>query len=158
MCGALVRKENLRAHYQKVHPRKIGSLNPSKTITSQRSGSVFRSHKRRNILILTLVVLATISVSIAAAQFVKSNTVAMHIHPQLSITSNSLGPVTVPSQIGIAPSLWKDHLLDQYGADGLSPLHTHDASGTITSSRTLSETSLFTSSLQSGVSSPATAA
>jgi len=47
-------------------------------------------------------------------------------------------PATVPSQIGIDPSLWKDHSLDQYGmqamSDGMSgmaPLHTHDASGTI---------------------------
>ncbi len=131
MCGAPVKRENLRAHYQKVHPRKIGSLSPSRTATAVGSGSVFRSHKRRNVLILTLIVLATIGVSVAAAQFAKSNTLVLHIHPQLSITSNSLGAVTVPAQIGIDPSLWKDHSLDQYGANGLSPIHTHITSGEI---------------------------
>ncbi len=55
----------------------------------------------------------------------------MHIHPQISITSKSLGAVTVPAQIGIDPNLWKDHSLDQYGAGGLSPIHTHDTSGKI---------------------------
>jgi hypothetical protein len=126
VCGIPVKKENLRAHYQKVHPRKISSLSPSRTVTAVGSGSVFHSHKRRNVLILALIVIATIGVSVAAAQFVKSNTLVLHIHPQLSITS-----VTVPAQIGIDPSLWKDHSLDQYGTGGLSPIHTHDTSGTI---------------------------
>ena len=47
-------------------------------------------------------------------------------------------PATVPSQIGIDPSLWKDHSLDQYGMQamangmsGMAPLHTHDATGII---------------------------
>jgi hypothetical protein len=46
--------------------------------------------------------------------------------------------VTIPAQIGINPSLWKDHSLDQYGMNamnmvmsGMAPLHTHDTSGTI---------------------------
>jgi len=38
--------------------------------------------------------------------------------------------MTVPAQIGIDASLWKDHSLDQFGI-GMSPLHTHDATGTI---------------------------
>jgi len=53
----------------------------------------------------------------------------MHWHPVLTITMNG-SPVTVPAQIGIDQSLWKDHSLDQYGI-GMSPLHTHDTSGTI---------------------------
>jgi len=41
-------------------------------------------------------------------------------------------PFTVPAQIGIDPSLWKDHSLDQYaGGGGVAALHTHDTSGTI---------------------------
>ncbi len=131
MCGTPVKRENLRAHYEKVHPRRIGSLSQRRTVTAAKSGSVFRSHKRRNILILSLIVLATIGVSAAAAQFAKSNTLVMHIHPQLSITSNSAGAVTIPAQIGITQSLWNDHSLDQYGAGGLAPIHTHDTSGTI---------------------------
>ena len=131
VCGALVKKDNLRAHYQKAHPRKVRSLSSPRPVTAASSGSVFPSHRRRNVLILTLIVLVTIGVSVAASQFVKSNTVLMHIHLQLSITSNSLGAMTIPSQIGIAQSLWKDHSLDQYGADGLSPIHTHNTSGQI---------------------------
>ncbi len=44
----------------------------------------------------------------------------------------------MPAQIGIAPSLWKDHSLDQNGMQsmnmvmpGMAPLHTHDTSGII---------------------------
>ena len=29
------------------------------------------------------------------------------------------------------PQLWHDHSLDQYGPSGISPMHTHDTSGTI---------------------------
>jgi hypothetical protein len=63
--------------------------------------------------------------------------IIMHFHPHLNLIIDGK-PVTVPSQIGIDPSLWKDHSLDHYGmqamSDGMSgmaPLHTHDASGTI---------------------------
>ena len=61
----------------------------------------------------------------------------IHFHPHLSLMIDGKS-TTVPSQIGIDPSLWKDHSLDQYGmqamSDGMSgmaTLHTHDASGTI---------------------------
>jgi hypothetical protein len=54
----------------------------------------------------------------------------LHIHPHLNVTIDGTS-TTVPSQIGIDPTLWKDHSLDQYGTPGFSPLHTHDASGTI---------------------------
>lgn len=46
----------------------------------------------------------------------------------------------MPAQIGIDSQLWKSHALDQYGSmqpmpwmgmPGMSPLHTHDTSGTI---------------------------
>lgn len=129
VCGAAVKKENLKSHYERVHPKKAGSLvQPARSVLPT---SVFRSHRRRNIILVSLIILAVIGVSVAAAQFAQSNTLRLHIHPQLSITSNSSGAVTVPAQIGIDSSLWKDHSLDQYGTDGLCPLHTHDASGTI---------------------------
>jgi len=54
----------------------------------------------------------------------------MHIHARLSISiegSNFL----VPSDIGINRGLWIDHSLDDYNPEGMSPLHTHDGSGTI---------------------------
>jgi hypothetical protein len=60
----------------------------------------------------------------------------MHIHPHLSIfVKNS--PYTVPVQIGIDSSMWKDHSLDEFGMQSMSemnmsamaPLRTHDSSG-----------------------------
>jgi hypothetical protein len=38
----------------------------------------------------------------------KINPIIMHIHPQLSILVNGTS-FSVPAQIGIDPSLWKDH-------------------------------------------------
>ena len=110
-----------------MHPRKVASLAQPKTLTVARSGSVFRIHRRRNILVLSIVVLVVIGVSFAAATYDRG----IHWHPVLSITSNTSGAVTVPMNIGIDQSLWKDHSLDQYGEGGLSPMHTHDTSGTI---------------------------
>ncbi|MGI8832990.1 MAG: hypothetical protein ACR2IS_10185, partial [Nitrososphaeraceae archaeon] len=54
----------------------------------------------------------------------------MHIHPQLSVMVNGQ-PIIVPENVGIDKTLWKDHSLDKYGMQGMSPLHTHDSSGTI---------------------------
>jgi hypothetical protein len=64
--------------------------------------------------------------------------IIMHIHPQLSLLVNGTS-VTVPAQIGIDPSLWKDHSLDNFGMQsmpetnmsGMAPLHTHDNSGIV---------------------------
>jgi hypothetical protein len=63
--------------------------------------------------------------------------IIMHFHPHLTITIEGK-PMTLPGQIGIDPTLWKDHSLDQYGMQamsdgmqGMSPLHTHDNSGII---------------------------
>jgi hypothetical protein len=71
------------------------------------------------------------------AQMSGGKPIIMHFHPHLSLMIDGKS-VTIPSQIGIDPSLWKDHSLDQYGMQamsngmsGMAPLHTHDASGTI---------------------------
>ncbi len=74
---------------------------------------------------LSIVALAVIGVSFAAASYDRG----VHWHPTLSITMNG-SPFTVPAQIGIDSSLWKDHSLDQYGS-GAAAMHTHDTSGTI---------------------------
>jgi hypothetical protein len=37
----------------------------------------------------------------------------------------------IPENVGIDNTLWKDHSLDKYGMQGMSPLHTHDNSGTL---------------------------
>ena len=77
--------------------------------------------------------------------FVDTNTkILIHIHPYLNVTLNGK-PLIVPNGIGINSSIWKDHSLDQFGMQpmkmtmggtsmimqGMSPLHTHDNSGTI---------------------------
>jgi len=54
----------------------------------------------------------------------------IHLHSVLNVGVNG-EYITVPKNIGIDSSLHKDHSLDQYGTNGVSPLHTHDYSGTI---------------------------
>ena len=118
----------MKGHHERVHPRRAGSLAGPKDVV--RSGSVFRSHRRRNVIVLSLVALAVIGISLAAAQFADTYTMRMHVHPQLSATING-SPYTIPAHIGMPEGSWIDHSLDQYGMQGMSPLHTHDASGTI---------------------------
>ena len=62
----------------------------------------------------------------------------LHIHPHLSIDVNGQ-PITIPENVGIDTSIWKNHSLDNYGMqamaamgmDRMAPLHTHDNSGII---------------------------
>ncbi len=66
------------------------------------------------------------------------NPIVMHIHAQLSLLVGEKS-LTVPAQIGIDPSLWKDHTLDEFGMQSMpemnmsamAPIHTHDASGVV---------------------------
>src|SRR6266704_3713431 len=100
-----------------------------------------RRKRRRNMMlaipiVAAVVALVTVSAYVYSAQ-APSKTMVLHIHPQLSITVDGQR-LTVPSQIGIDPSLWKDHSLDQFGMQamsngmsGMAPLHTHDATGII---------------------------
>jgi len=79
------------------------------------------------------VVAAIIAFSVVSTSFYSTHgpkPLVIHIHPHLVVSVDS-SPITVPSQIGIDQSLWKDHSLDQYGTPGFAPLHTHDTSGTI---------------------------
>jgi hypothetical protein len=55
----------------------------------------------------------------------------MHIHPSITIVDSNGKQMPLPTDIGINPSLWKDHSLDQFGMQGMSPLHTHDNGGTL---------------------------
>ncbi len=53
----------------------------------------------------------------------------MHIHPHVSLMVKG-HPVAVPSQIGIAPQLYRSHVYDSFIGDmGAAPIHTHDSSG-----------------------------
>lgn len=56
--------------------------------------------------------------------------IVMHIHPRLTI--RILGQnYLIPANIGLDPNLWQSHQNDGSGMTGMSPLHTHDTSGTI---------------------------
>src|SRR2546428_2189027 len=96
-------------------------------------------------LILAVAITITLGIGLSirstpmiAAQMAGGNKpIIMHFHPHLNLMIDGK-PVTVPSQIGIDSSLWKDHSLDQYGMQamangmsGMAPLHTHDATGII---------------------------
>lgn len=66
-----------------------------------------------------------------------SNKMVLHNHITLNVTSYGQAQM-VPQNIGVVnigkvedPLLYGDHSLDKYGMEGMSPLHTHDASGRI---------------------------
>lgn len=69
---------------------------------------------------------------------VNMDPIIMHIHSKLSILVNGTS-FNMPAQIGIDPSLWKDHSLDECGMQSMpemnmsamAPLHTHDNSGIV---------------------------
>jgi hypothetical protein len=127
-CGALIKKENLGAHYEKVHPKRALSLSGDKhpAVQSRRA----RNRPRRRIVFYGLLITGIILVSTVAALVVSENTVRVHIESQLSVLILGASS-TVPSGIGINQSLWRDRSLDQYGVSGHSPLTTQDTSGTI---------------------------
>src|SRR5713226_1495048 len=104
----------------------------------------------KNTKTLALIVAVAITIALGIGLSMRSTTmigaqmggggnkpIIMHFHPHLNLMIDGK-PATVPSQIGIDPSLWKDHSLDQYGMQamangmsGMAPLHTHDATGII---------------------------
>ncbi|MPZ06838.1 MAG: hypothetical protein GEU26_10580 [Nitrososphaeraceae archaeon] len=93
-------------------------------------------------MMLSLIVIALIGnigyEESSKAQSDTMNPIIMHIHPQLSILVNGTS-FSVPTQIGIDPSLWKDRSLDKFGMQSMpemnmssmAPLHTHDDSGIV---------------------------
>jgi hypothetical protein len=93
-------------------------------------------------MLLSLIVIVIIGQigqeELGRAQSDNMSPIIMHIHPQLSLIVNGT-PATVPTQIGIDPTLWNDHSLDEFGMQSMpemnmsamAPLHTHDSSGII---------------------------
>jgi len=126
-CGAAIKRENLRAHYERVHPKRALSFPNDKPTAQPRHA---RNRNRRRLLFYGLVITGVILVSSVAALVVSENTVRIHAESHLSVLIQG-GSSTVPSGIGINQSLWRDHSLDQYGVSGHSPLTTRDTSGTI---------------------------
>lgn len=127
-CGALVKKENLRAHYEKVHSKRTLSVSGHKPPVAQLRGARHRS--RRRLIFYGLLVTGIVLISSVAALVVSENTIRIHAESQLSVLIQG-APSTVPSGIGVNQSLWRDHTLDRYGVTGRSPLTTRDTSGTI---------------------------
>jgi hypothetical protein len=83
-------------------------------------------------VIITLVVLSSMS-----GLLTPSNKMVLHNHVNVNVTYNGQA-IMVPEHIGIVqigkaddPLLYGDHSLDKYGMEGMSPLHTHDNSGTV---------------------------
>lgn len=99
---------------------------------------------RNVILMLPLIVIIVIGyigheeLDAAQSDNTNMNPIIMHIHPQLSLLVNGTS-FSVPAQVGIDPSLWKDHSIDKFGMQSMpemnmssmAPLHTHDNSGII---------------------------
>lgn len=103
--------------------------------------------QKNNTMRMFIVVGAVIAASIGAGIYTTTGMfkpsadnqpMVMHIHPGLSLIIDGK-PVTIPANIGIDASLYKNHTLDQYGMKMpdmpsmpvMYPTHTHDTSGTI---------------------------
>jgi hypothetical protein len=102
-------------------------------------GSYFAvAHRKRNrylkiyIPIVAAVAIALGIVFITGAQggVMPGAKMVLHTHPKLNVMVDG-NLMIIPKNVGIDVSLWKDHSIDKYGMEGMAPLHTHDASGTI---------------------------
>lgn len=141
VCHASVKLENLERHVANVHPRQEASLAISaderRIIREKRRSSAPGFHIPPFALVIILAVPLIVGGIIVTYPYVSTGG-GFHWHPQLTITIDGQ-PMTIPANIGIDPSLWQDHSLDQYsamhsmpdGMTGMAPLHTHDATGTI---------------------------
>lgn len=98
-----------------------------------------RRKKKRMTIIIPIIIgaIALISVLAYTGSFsLDNNKVVHHKHANLQVAIDGT-PITVPQDIGIAKIganteslLYSNHTLDKYGV-GMSPLHTHDPTGTI---------------------------
>jgi hypothetical protein len=79
---------------------------------------------------VTMAFIAMVVITGASITIHSEKSFVAHLHPSLNVLVNGKS-ISVPKNIGIDSSLHKDHSLDQYGAEGVAPLHTHDDSGTI---------------------------
>jgi hypothetical protein len=104
----------------------------------KRSDSYFAVARRRRNRYIKIIIIPSIAAAIALGVIfvtqAQENRLGarevVHLHPQLSVVVDGK-PFSVPQNVGISPSLWKDRSLEKYGMPGMSPLHTHDDSGLI---------------------------
>ncbi len=80
---------------------------------------------------------ATIGLFFMFGSSLNANQMLLHSHVSLNATVDGQ-PMVVPAHIGMVqvgkgedPLLYGDHSLDKYGMQGMSSLHTHDATGLI---------------------------
>jgi hypothetical protein len=96
--------------------------------------AVSRRKRKRYLKIIIPIVAAAIAlgvvIGIQAQEHGIGAKIIYHIHPHLNVTVDGK-PQTIPTNIGINSSMYKDHSLDKYSTPGLAPLHTHDSSGTV---------------------------
>jgi hypothetical protein len=92
--------------------------------------------KKNRLIIVGIIIIILIRIGIGSMTYTTNKTASngqkmlMHIHPRLYLNVDGQ-PYFVPQNVGIDPSMWKDHSLDQYGMVGMAPLHTHTADGMI---------------------------
>jgi hypothetical protein len=102
--------------------------------------SVGRGRKKNLVIIIPIVAAVIITLVVLSSMsglLTPSNKMVLHNHVNLNVTYNGQA-IMVPEHIGIVqigkaddPLLYGDHSLDKYGMEGMSPLHTHDNSGTV---------------------------
>ena len=103
--------------------------------------SVGRGRRKKNLVIIipivAAVVITFVVLSSMSGPLTPSNKMVLHNHVNLNVTYNGQA-ITVPGHIGMVqigkaddPLLYGDHSMDKYGMEGMSPLHTHDATGSI---------------------------
>jgi hypothetical protein len=102
--------------------------------------AVERKRRKRNVMIaipIAVVVAAVIGLFFMSGSSLNANQMLLHNHVRLNVTVDGQ-PVIVPAHVGMVqvgkaedPLLYGDHSLDKYGMQGMSPLHTHDATGLI---------------------------
>lgn len=62
-----MKKENLKGHYERVHPKRPGSMARPQAVV--RPTSWVRKHRRRNILVLTIVAITVLGITGGPMQF-----------------------------------------------------------------------------------------
>jgi len=135
-CGVSVKIENLERHIATVHPKFQSSAVLSEEERREVKQGARRSARplrvRRSTVTIAAVAALAIAGLVVALPYLPGlpSVGGIHWHPHLTITINGQNAV-IPASIGIDPALWNYHDLDAYGMQGMAPLHTHDATGTI---------------------------
>ena len=88
-------------------------------------------------IVAAVVIITLLVLSFTPESTIPGNKMVLHNHVILNVTDKGQ-TIRVPEHIGMVqvgkaedPLLYGDHSLDKYGMEGMSPLHTHDASGSI---------------------------